>query len=339
MASTQTGDADWGGRDARGEWRPPEGVGRVPLFVWPPQPAAFFHWIFSTNGYFVPWYAFFGAVILVQYFFFLPAIDRMATLSVDWIAELYVQNLVMLVAYTGGLQLWLYRLRLQGTRFKYNGKWPNYRNKAFLFSNQLADNVFWSVVGGCTVWTAYEALMLWAGARHLLPSPSWSHNAAYFVVVLLLIPVWQVLHFYLTHRLIHFKWLYRHVHYLHHKNVNIGPWSGLAMHPVEHVIFFSAVLIFLIVPSSPFHIVFIMVRLGLQPAQGHAGFHEFEMGPAGAVHNDSYYHYLHHRYHTVNFGDDIIPLDRWFGTLHDGSEAAQAAMRKRSRAAIEADVK
>ena len=27
--------------------------------------------------------------------------------------------------------------------------------------------------------------------------------------------------------------LYRHVHSLHHKSYNPGPWSGLAMHPIE----------------------------------------------------------------------------------------------------------
>jgi sterol desaturase/sphingolipid hydroxylase (fatty acid hydroxylase superfamily) len=40
-------------------------------------------------------------------------------------------------------------------------------------------------------------------------------------------------------------------------------------------------------------------------------------------------HYLHHRYHTVNFGEGLVPLDKWFGSLHDGSDEAHAAMRKR----------
>ena len=41
------------------------------------------------------------------------------------------------------------------------------------------------------------------------------------------------------HRLLHWKPLYKHVHYLHHKNVNPNPWSGMAMHPVEIVIYLS----------------------------------------------------------------------------------------------------
>jgi sterol desaturase/sphingolipid hydroxylase (fatty acid hydroxylase superfamily) len=35
---------------------------------------------------------------------------------------------------------------------------------------------------------------------------------------------------------------------------------------------------------------------------------------------DNYYHYLHHKFFRVNFGDPLlIPLDRLFGTFHDGT--------------------
>jgi sterol desaturase/sphingolipid hydroxylase (fatty acid hydroxylase superfamily) len=42
-------------------------------------------------------------------------------------------------------------------------------------------------------------------------------------------------------------------------------------------------------------------------------------------------HFLHHKYVTVNYGADAVPLDRWFGTFHDGTDEAQAAMNKRAR--------
>jgi len=32
----------------------------------------------------------------------------------------------------------------------------------------------------------------------------------------------------------------------------------------------------------------------------------------------SYFHYLHHRYFKTNFGENTIPLDKWFGTFMDG---------------------
>lgn len=46
--------------------------------------------------------------------------------------------------------------------------------------------------------------------------------------------------------------------------------------------------------------------------------------------NDHYVHYLHHKYFEVNYGaDQFVPLDKWFGTFHDGSEAAQQTMLRR----------
>jgi len=45
--------------------------------------------------------------------------------------------------------------------------------------------------------------------------------------------------------------------------------------------------------------------------------------------SDSYAHYLHHKYFECNYADGILPLDKWFGTFHDGSEEAQERLRYR----------
>ena len=71
----------------------------------------------------------------------------------------------------------------------------------------------------------------------------------------------------------------------------------------------------------------------LTPATGHHGFE----GPLfnGKLQTGSYFHYLHHRYFTVNYGVESVPLDKWFGSFHDGSPEAHAAMverRKKSKA-------
>ena len=36
--------------------------------------------------------------------------------------------------------------------------------------------------------------------------------------------------------------------------------------------------------------------------------------------NASYFHYLHHKFFECNYGGVTIPLDRWFGSFHDGSK-------------------
>jgi len=45
----------------------------------------------------------------------------------------------------------------------------------------------------------------------------------------------------------------------------------------------------------------------------------------------NYLHYLHHRYFTVNFGNDVFPFDRWYGSFHDGSPEMHAAMLDRRK--------
>jgi sterol desaturase/sphingolipid hydroxylase (fatty acid hydroxylase superfamily) len=64
---------------------------------------------------------------------------------------------------------------------------------------------------------------------------------------------------------------------------------------------------------------------------GHVGFHKIEIGENGSIDNHAYAHYLHHKYFEVNYGDALIPLDRWFGTWHDGSPEGEARMQGRYR--------
>ena len=72
--------------------------------------------------------------------------------------------------------------------------------------------------------------MLWAFANDymLFPIKDWLSSpyvAIYCVLLFIFIPIIQHIHFYLIHRLIHWKPLYDHIHSFHHKNVNVGPWS------------------------------------------------------------------------------------------------------------------
>ena len=90
----------------------------------------------------------------------------------------------------------------------------------------------------------YEAGFMWAYANDVLPFYlRASEHPVWFVLTLVMIPFWASLHFYFVHRLLHWKPLYRVAHALHHRNDNTGPWSGLSMHPVEHLLYLSSILI------------------------------------------------------------------------------------------------
>lgn len=60
---------------------------------------------------------------------------------------------------------------------------------------------------------------------------------------LLLIPLWRELHFYFAHRFLHIRCIYKYVHSLHHRDSNPEPFSGMCMHPVEHLYYFSNALV------------------------------------------------------------------------------------------------
>ena len=209
--------------------------------------------------------------------------------------------------------------RAQGLRYKYTDRWLSTDNRKFLFRSQTRDNMFWSVVSGGGFWSAYEVATLWAYANGLLPWLALRSNPVFFVLLLLAIPVIRDLDFYAVHRLLHWKPLYRAAHYVHHKNVNVGPWSGLAMHPIEHLLYFSGVLLHWVLPSHPLHALFHLQHAAFSPAAGHSGFEATEFGhESAALVHGSYFHYLHHRYFECNYaGDNAMVLDRFFGSLHN----------------------
>ena len=317
-----------GTTDSRGEWQPTDRPAPAPLWAWPPRPRETFKFFFGFPGYLWPWNLMFGLIAVATWVYTQPELSQMAEFQVDWIAQLYVRNLALLLLFSGGLHLWLYTFRGQGTKYKYNPKWLGGKNPTFLWGNQLADNVFSSVISGCTVWTAYESLMMWSYANDLLPYVDWETQPVYFVVLLALLMLWQTIHFYFGHRLIHWRPLYRSAHYLHHKNVNVGPWTGLAMHPIEHVIYFTAVLIFWVVPSHPIHAMFTLQFAALMSTVGHIGFDKLVVTKKISFPSD-FYLYLHHRYFECNYGNTVFPIDKLFGTFHDGSPEAHARMQER----------
>ncbi len=239
---------------------------------------------------------------------------------------MYLRNLGLLWLVSGGWHLLLYNLKLQGAERKYDPRWLARDDPKFLFHNQVYDNIFWSCVSGCTVWTAYEVLYLWSAAHQWVPYADWKSHPVYCALWLCAIPFWREFHFYWIHRAIHWPPLYKAVHYLHHKNINVGPWSGMAMHPIEHLLYFSVVLIHWVVPSHPIHFLFNAQHTALTPAGGHHGFE----GPIfnGKLPTGSYFHYLHHRFFNCNYGEATLPLDRLFGTFRDRLfEAAESKPR------------
>jgi sterol desaturase/sphingolipid hydroxylase (fatty acid hydroxylase superfamily) len=326
-------EIEFGARESRPTWQPPEPIQIPPIFVWPPRPLGVLKSLFGFPGYLWPWNTLYAGIALLTWLFLTPDFTKLKTFGVGWIATIFFRNLALIVLLVGAWHLRLYVRRAQGTDYKYNGRWPATHNPNFLFNDQVLDNFFWTVASAVPIWTLYEVLSLWAQANGYIPVVSWQAHPVYCSLLMFIIPMFSgEIHFYVTHRLIHWRPLYRTVHYLHHSNVNVGPWSGLAMHPVEHLVYFSSVLLHWVVPSHPLHVLFHLQWMAFSPSQGHSGFGRIALNDQTSVNNDHYTHYLHHKYFEVNYGaEQFIPMDKWFGTFHDGSEEAQEAMTKRLR--------
>ena len=330
------GDSGWGERDSRGEWKPEKAPLPSPIFRKPWQPGEILTYLFAPEGLLWPVNLVYALLAVASWLWFTPSPDQASRFQVWWVAEIYVRNAALLVLVAGGLHLRLYATRGQGMKFKFSSKWMAAHDPKFLFSNQTWDNVFWNLVSGCTIWTGYEAVTLWAYSNHLIPYVSWKAHPVYCVVLMLVVLFWRHFHFYWIHRLIHTKPMYKLCHFIHHRNVNVGPWSGLSMHPIEHLFYFSSVLLHWIVPSNPVHAIFNLMNAGLGPALGHSGFDVLVTSRKDrGLKADTYFHYLHHKYFTVNYGTEVMPLDKWFGSWHDGTPRAhEAMMAKRAEARL-----
>ncbi len=196
--------------------------------------------------------------------------------------------------------------------------------------NQVLDNMFWTCASGVTVWTAYEALMMRALANGYVPMLEMPEDFLWSLLLIFLIPIWETLYFYPIHRLIHWPPLYRHVHCLHHRNTNIGPWSGLSMHPVEHIIYLGSVLIHWIVPANPLLIIYHLQHYTLSAATTHTGYQGLVVGGKFRLALGTFHHQIHHRFFECNYGGLEIPCDKWAGSFHDGTpESHQQFLEKR----------
>lgn len=324
--------ASAGGRNERGDWRPAEPIALPPTIAWPPRPGATLRWLFGFPGYLWPMNSLWLAVTLVTWFFLTPDLASMRNFEPWWIAVLFARNLAFVAALFGGLHLHLFVFRRQGDALKFSTQPLATNSRRFMFNDQVRDNALRTLFVGVPVITAYEAVTWWAFANGYIGVVDWASHPVWFALLLFAAPVIHALHFYFVHRLLHWKPLYRSVHSVHHLNVEIGPWSGLAMHPVEQLLYFSTVVVQWLLAAHPLNALFQIHIAAFSPALGHSGFEKLMIGRRLGVDSGNYFHYLHHKYFECNYGGSLAPLDKLFGTFHDGSDAAHAVMRERLRA-------
>ena len=300
------------------------------IFKWPPSPQFLATW-FARN-----WLTLSERVMMVLaaigcWIWLYPSLTQAKTLAFGWVFQVWLVNMGMMIVVAGLLHWYFYMRKGQGKRLKFDRRDQAKGNRLWNFSDQVLDNMFWSLGSGVAQLTAFQVLIMWAMANGYAPTITFAENPVWFVLALLLLPVWSAFHFYWVHRLLHVPFLYNHVHSLHHRNVNVGPWSGLSMHPVEHLLYHSTLLIHFLVPLSPVHLVFGVIYNGPGAAMTHTGYENLLIKDKRRLALGTFYHQLHHRYYECNYGNQEMPWDRWFGTFHDGSDEATTQTRARKK--------
>lgn len=100
-----------------------------------------------------------------------------------------------MVLVAGGMHLYLYTFKMQGSRLRYDARPFHKKNALFTFNSQFLDNVFWSIASGVTVWTAYEVIGLWAYANGYMPMLDFSTHPVWFALWFVLMPFYTLTHF------------------------------------------------------------------------------------------------------------------------------------------------
>jgi sterol desaturase/sphingolipid hydroxylase (fatty acid hydroxylase superfamily) len=147
-------------------------------------------------------------------------------------------------------------------------------------------------------------------------------SVLWFVLSIALTIALHDAYFYWTHRLLHWRWLYR-LHATHHRSTNPTPWAAYSFGVGEALIqagFFP--LAACLLPLHPLAFaIFMLFQLG-ENVLGHAGYEIFPRWllrtPLGVLTNTPTHHVQHHQTFRANFGLYSNVWDRLCGTNHRG---------------------
>jgi sterol desaturase/sphingolipid hydroxylase (fatty acid hydroxylase superfamily) len=149
----------------------------------------------------------------------------------DVLRQRLLVNHVVVMLYVGFWHLALYWLRL--------AKRPFVPNRTYSWA-KVFHNLFYTWLG-IVQWTFTEAAFVYCYQTNRLAfvSDIFGSRTTILTTALwsILVPAFRDVHFYFAHRLIHLNFLFKYIHSVHHRNNDTEPFSGLSMHPTEHLNF------------------------------------------------------------------------------------------------------
>lgn len=166
------------------------------------------------------------------------------------------------------------------------------------------------------------------------------HSIAYLVFSVFAFIIAHDTYFYWSHRFMHHKKIYPHVHLLHHKSFNPTPWATFSFHPFEAVM--QVLILPIMVFAIPLHPLAIfawsMYQLMLNVG-GHTGYEVMRSGFTQRLRskwsNTATHHNMHHKHVNCNYSLYFNVWDRIMGTNHERyHEEFEAGIKRRNEDAI-----
>lgn len=152
--------------------------------------------------------------------------------------------------------------------------------------------------------------LLQLGWAHLTPNASLTRILLEIGALL----IWNDVHFWVNHRLLHTRWL-RRFHAPHHSSIRVTPFSTYSFHPIESLMLGNVILLPMLVHNFSFWSLLSVPLFSLFfNSIGHSNYDFFPRVSGGHWFAASRRHQEHHARYHGNYGFQFTFMDRLFKT-------------------------
>ncbi len=167
--------------------------------------------------------------------------------------------------------------------------------------------------------TALVVMTLYRAGLTRLSEDATAWPAAQVAAMVVGLIVFNDLWFYGVHRLLHTPWLFRRVHAVHHRSVDVNPFSSYSFHIVEAVLLGAWVLPSVMLVPMYLPALAVVQAIGLaNNVMSHLGYEFYPRWlvkvPLLKLLSSSTYHNMHHTQYQGNYALFFRFWDRVFGT-------------------------
>jgi lathosterol oxidase len=189
---------------------------------------------------------------------------------------------------------------------------------------QISIEIRYSIVS-ITVFAFYGLLTKILITEHIL-TVNWKIDPLLLPLEIIGLFLWNELHFYICHRLLHTKWFYKQVHVIHHRSTTPTAFSTYSFHWFEAVLLGSVMIIAMFI----FHFQWLaLLSLPLTSitfnAIGHFHYDIFPDKRSSHLLSFSKRHSLHHSHNKGNYGFLLPIFDRLFGSSISKNSEGEAS--------------